>query len=196
MTDQRSARTGRRPGANDSRAVILHAALDQFAAHGYGSTTIRAVAAQARVDPALVMHFFGSKDQLFGAVLDQIADLPERVAQSLHGTPDGLARRLATVYLSGWESPDLGPSLRAVLRSASSSEAAAARVRDAIESRMLIQVTKDLPAETAARLPFAMAHLFGIATARYILQVTPVAELPLEELIETVTPGLDAVLRP
>ncbi|QOR70233.1 TetR family transcriptional regulator [Ruania alkalisoli] len=202
MTDQRSARTGRparsgrRPGANDTREQILRSALTLFSEHGYGGTTIRAVASDAAVDPALVMHFFGSKDQLFAAVLAQVDDLPARIGQSLQCEPEHLAHRLATFYLTGWESEEIGPVLRAVLRSASASEEAAHRLREAIEGHFLRDATAGMDPALAERLPFAMAHLFGIATARYVLQVGPVANLPLEELIEIVTPGLDAVLRP
>ena len=63
------ARTGRRPGPSTTRAAILDAARRRFASAGYDATSLRAIAADAGVDPAVLLHFFGSKQALFRAVV-------------------------------------------------------------------------------------------------------------------------------
>ena len=82
-----SSPRGRRPGAPDTRAEILASARALFADRGFGRTTIRAVAADAGVDPALVHHYFGTKDDLFVAALQ----LPGRPAGALAPVIDGRA---------------------------------------------------------------------------------------------------------
>ena len=74
---------GRRPGAPDTRAAVLAAARAAFAAKGFGGTTIRAVAADAGVDPALVHHYFGTKDDLFLAAMELPVD-PREVIGAGH----------------------------------------------------------------------------------------------------------------
>ena len=92
-------RTGRRPGGKDSRGAILKAAQRLFAERGYDATSVRAVAARARVDPALVLHFFGSKAELFAGSLQLPLD-PAEVEALLQGDRATLGRRLAEFYLN------------------------------------------------------------------------------------------------
>src|SRR5690242_14376813 len=100
------ARTGRRPGATVTREAILDAARRRFAEAGYDQTSIRAVAADAGVNPALVMQFFGSKEALFQAAVRWPFD-PIEVAPHLVGQGRaGLAERLARTFLTLWEAPD------------------------------------------------------------------------------------------
>src|SRR3954469_11292384 len=100
-----SSPRGRRPGAPDTRADILAAARALFADRGFGRTTIRAVASDAGVDPALVHHYFGTKDDLFVASLQLPVDPRERLAPALAGGPDGAAERILRVFLEVWDEP-------------------------------------------------------------------------------------------
>src|SRR5436190_21555417 len=98
-------RTGRRPGNQDTREAILTAARDAFAERGFDGASIRAIATTAGVDPALVHHYFGNKDQLFLAAIEapiNPAELLERVAA---GDPSDVGERLVHTFLSVWDSP-------------------------------------------------------------------------------------------
>ena len=117
MSQSRPSR-GRRPGAPDTRAEVLAAARESFAAKGFAGTTIRAVAASAGVDPALVHHYFGSKDDLFVAALALPVDPREVLAPVVALGPDGAGERLLRTFLTVWDDPDMQAPLLAVARSA------------------------------------------------------------------------------
>ena len=104
-------RSGRRPGDSGTRAAILEAAKDSFAASGYDATTIRGVARAAAVDPALVHHFFGTKEQLFGAAMELPVDPAVLVPALLAEGTDGLGERLVRMFLTD---AVLGPLARGV----------------------------------------------------------------------------------
>ena len=107
---------GRRPGSPDTRAAILEAARARFAEGGFRATTIRAVAADAGVDAALVHHYFGTKDDLFVAAMELPVDPRQLLAPVLAGGVDGAAERFLGVFLSVWDDPELQPALLAVAR--------------------------------------------------------------------------------
>ena len=111
------ATRGRRPGAPDTRAEVLAAARASFAEKGFRGTTIRAVAAAAGVDPALVHHYFGTKDDLFLAALEMPVDPRELLAPVMAQGPDGAGERLLRTFLSVWDDPEIQVRLLAVVRS-------------------------------------------------------------------------------
>ncbi len=90
-------RTGRRPGGPDTRADVLAAARTRFARVGYDNATIRAIATDADVDPALVHHYFGTKRDLFREAVAFPVDA-DRLLASIGDRPvDEGARQLARV---------------------------------------------------------------------------------------------------
>src|SRR5919106_4651682 len=115
------ARTGRRAGAVDTRSDILGAARRHFTANGYDGATIRGIASDAGVDPALVHHYFGAKDELFIAALDlpinPAAVIPRLLAEGV----DGLGERIVSTMLRLWDATDVNPLIM-VLRSLSGEE--------------------------------------------------------------------------
>src|SRR4051812_31356654 len=115
---------GRRAGSPQTREAILEAAIAAFAEHGYTGTTIRAVAKAAEVDPALVMHFFGSKDGLFAESIGSGALPLREMLDAVDGDLAGVGERLVSRYLELWEDPRTGAILLAILASAASSPAA------------------------------------------------------------------------
>jgi len=140
------SRTGRRAGDSGTRDRILEAARGRFAEHGFAGTTIRAVAADAGVDPALVHHFYGSKDDLFAAAVALPID-PNLLPAVVAGDPAGVGERFVRFYLGLWEDPTIGPTLLAVFRSAVSHDRAAALLREFVSARLLQRarpVTLDL----------------------------------------------------
>jgi AcrR family transcriptional regulator len=187
------ARSGRRPGASDSRASILAAAQRLFAERGYDATSVRAVASQARVDPALVLHFFGSKAELFASSLHLPLD-PEEIEALAQGDRRTSGRRLAEFYLRR-VFRDRRATVLSLLRSAVSNPEAAAMLRRAIQGTVIAALERVLPGEEAAlRGELCASQMMGLFLARHILGVEPLASEDDERLIEAVAPALQHYL--
>ena len=188
-------RTGRRRGPSGTREQILDAAREQFAQRGYAATTVRDVAAAARVDPALVFHFFGSKDGLFSASMELPIDFAPAVAELLSASPDDLGEALVRLYLGMWEDPATGRALRAIVRSAASSEPAADRLREFLQSGLIVRLAAALGRDRSdVRVTLTSAQLVGVAFARYVLCLGPLAELDLDEVVAWVAPSVHRYL--
>ena len=114
-------RTGRRAGTTSSRGAILETARKEFAAHGYGGTTTRAIAKAAGVDLALIHHFFLTKDGVFAAVAEGMFAVPDLLPTVLDGAPERSGERLVRAFVSHWEKPDVRIQVAAVLRSVTAS---------------------------------------------------------------------------
>ena len=188
-------RTGRRPGPSSTRAQILAAAAARFAAAGYDGTSLRQVAADAEVDPALVRRFFGTKEDLFTEMASAVID-PERVVASVAaGSPDEAGKRLLRYFLSLLgEVPQPGPVL-GLIRSAVTSEHAAGLLRRFLAERVLGQIAArfqtDRPELGAA---LAASQLVGLAVARYAVRLDPLANADPGDLAEWIGPVLQHYL--
>ena len=194
MSRTQPKRTGRRPGATDTREQIAAAAQSLFAELGYERTTFRRIAADAGVDPALVVHFYGSKEDLFRKVME----LPEAISDALvrvAEVPDEeKGRRFAELIVAALENPATRPVVLGRIRSASSHPEAAALVRETVTrdlSRLTNAITDDRP-ETRAVL--IGAHVVGLALARYIVRVEPLASLPAPEVVDLIAPTFQRYL--
>jgi len=189
------ARPGRRPGASGTRDAILLAARERFAEVGYDRATIRAIAVQAGVDPALVMHFFGSKQQLFLAAMELTINPAEAIPALLGDGLDGLGERLARFYLQMWEQPETRDGLAGIMRSAFSHEDAAALLRAFLGSEVFGRLAPSIDGEDAElRVALAGSHLVGIAVARYVVKVEPLASADPETVIAAVGPTIQRYL--
>src|SRR5947199_6865393 len=113
-----SRRTGRRPGRADTREAIAQAAREQFAEAGYDRATMRKIAAAAAVDPALVVHFFGSKEALFREVTALPAALSDAMVRLTEGDYATVGRRVAGLVVGALENPATRTIVLARLRSA------------------------------------------------------------------------------
>ena len=190
------ARTGRRPGPTATREAILAAARRQFAEAGYERTSIRGVAADAGVDAALVVHFFGSKEQLFRAAVSWPFDPAELAPQLLGPGATGLGERLARAFLTMWDDPETSPRLLALLRSAMTNESFARLLREFVVTQLfrhLMEVVEGPDRELREEL--AAAHLLGIAILRVVLRVEPLASASIDQLVAQVGPTLDRYLQ-
>lgn len=193
MLNSARPRSGRRPGASDSRAAILKAAQRLFADRGYDATSVRAVASAARVDPALVLHFFGSKAELFASSLQLPLD-PREIESLLQGEAKDLGRRLAEFYFHR-VFRDRRATVFSLLRSAVSNPEAAAMLRRAIEATAIAALERLVPGEEAAlRGELCASHMMGLFLARHILGVEPIASEDDERLIEAIAPALQHYL--
>jgi len=181
-------RSGRRPGTSDSREKILAAARSHFASDGYDGATIRDIAASARVDPSLVLHFFGSKEHLFVATMQFPEDPREFVPALVAQGVDGLGERLASFFLETWDAPRGRPFI-ALLRSVTSSEKAAAMMRQFVAREILSRVAGALDLDQPKlRAALAASHLIGLALLRYVIKLEPIASADPRGLARTVGP--------
>jgi AcrR family transcriptional regulator len=186
---------GRRPGGPDTRGQILDAARESFADRGYGGTTIRAVAAAAGVDPALVHHYFGSKDDLFLAALQMPIDPREIVPRVFADGVDGAAERLLRLFLSVWDDPEKRLPLVALVRSGLSDQSPLNPLRDAIFRLIFASLREVLPAEDADRRTTLVAsQMLGLIVGRYVLRLEPLASMPADEVVGWIAPTLQRYL--
>ncbi|SEC30394.1 DNA-binding transcriptional regulator, AcrR family [Nocardioides exalbidus] len=185
---------GRRPGAPDTRAEVLTAARASFAEKGFRGTTIRAVAASAGVDPALVHHYFGTKDDLFVAALQIPVDPREVLAPVVAAGPDGAGERLLRTFLRVWDDPAVQPGLLAMVRSLITDDNGGL-VRDAFIPVVVGPVLTGLVADRPeVRIPLVASQLMGLIVARYVVALPPLAAMPADDLVARVGPTLQHYL--
>jgi AcrR family transcriptional regulator len=203
VTDNGSAparpRRGRRPGTSGSRQAILDAARARFAKDGYALTTIRGIAADAGVDAALVMQFFGSKDELFAAVMSITPHAVARVTSAFDGPVENLGERLTRAYLDVWEGePEDSESLLAVLRRAVASEQAAAQLREFVQVRLMESISPQLAddPDMLERLAVASSMLIGVIVGRRIIQIPSLASESADALTARLAPAIQIILTP
>ncbi|MDX6740684.1 TetR family transcriptional regulator [Actinocorallia sp. A-T 12471] len=192
-------RRGRRPGQTETRQAVLNAARARFSTDGFTATTIRAIAADAGVDAALVMQFFKSKDELFGAVMSVPPAALERMTDAWQGPRDGIGERVTRALLEAFENDaEASEPLLAMLRGAIAKEQAAAQLRDFLEARLMKGAQAHLrdDADTRLRVGVASAMLVGIIVARSVVRVPTVADEPLDTIITTTAPALQTLLAP
>ncbi|GAA2467135.1 TetR/AcrR family transcriptional regulator [Winogradskya humida] len=189
-------RSGRRPGNQDTRQSILESARTVFAEQGFDKGSIRAIATQAEVDPALVHHYFGTKEKLFLATMDAPVDPGSLVTEALDGPRDEAGVRLVRLVLSVWDSP-AGVAALAMLRSAMSNEWAARLLREFVVTQILRRAVAQLgidEREAPLRSALVATQIAGLAVVRYVLKVEPVASAPAEQLVATVGPNVQRYL--
>lgn len=188
-------RSGRRRGDSGTRRAIEQAALSHFAARGFAGATVRAIAADAGVDPALIMHFFGSKQGLFRAVLSPPDTVLEQVVEVTEGPRQALSEGLAALMVTTLNDPELSGRFEALLRTAASDPAAAAALREQITDRLMRPVAEALPAADAdLRANLVGATMGGLVLARQILAIDPLASVDPQTLTRILAAGLQAYL--
>jgi AcrR family transcriptional regulator len=188
--------TGRRPGNPDTREAVLAAARAAFADRGFDGASIRGIATAAGVDPALVHHYFGSKDKLFLAAVQAPADPEDLLPEVLAGGRDELGRNLLEMFLRVWDGPAQAGGL-ALVRSAVGSEWTAKLLREFLVARVLRRVVGTLgypPAERDARGALVGSQLIGLVMARYVLRLEPIASASRDSLVEAYAPTLQRYL--
>jgi AcrR family transcriptional regulator len=194
VTVSSGKRSGRRPGPTQTRDAIVRAARSQFAELGYDRASIRKIAGEAGVDPALVIRFYGSKDELFR----QVMALPPAAAEALERLADEpretIGHRFAELVVGLLENPETRPIVLGRIRSAVSHPDAAALVRETVTrdvGRLTAALTDDEP---EVRAVLAGAHLVGLATARYVVRVEPLASMRAADVVEYAAPTFQRYL--
>jgi len=188
------ARTGRRPGSGGTRDKILAAARSHFAEVGFERATIRGIAAAAKVDPKLILHYFESKEGIFLAAVDFPFDPAVAIPPLLEPGLDGLGPRLVRFFLETWESPAGSPML-ALIRSVVSSERAATLLRGFVTREVLARLARILELDQPhLRATLVGSQLVGLAMLRYVVKVEPLASAPVARVAAWIGPTLQRYL--
>lgn len=188
-------RGGRRPGTSGTREAIAQAARRSFGELGYERATIRAIASEAGVDPALVLHFFGSKQQLFLAVMDLPFPPEEVLPQILAGERDGVGERFARFIVDVLDDARARSVLTGMVRAAASEPEAARMLRELISRRVFAAITESLDVDDAElRATLVGSQVVGLVVARHIVGVEPLASLDSDRLIAAIAPNLQRYL--
>jgi AcrR family transcriptional regulator len=175
---------------------VLAAARATFAERGFDGATIRSIAAAAAVDPALVHHYFGSKDQLFLAAVEAPADPDELLPEVLAADRGALGEAVVRMALRVWDGP-AQPAGLALLRSAVGNEWTAKLLREFLVSKVLRRVVSSLgfdPDERAARASLVASQLVGLVMARYVLRLEPLASATPDWVVRAVGPTMQRYL--
>jgi AcrR family transcriptional regulator len=175
-----------------ARDAILTAARRRFTEEGYERTTIRTVAADAGIDPSMVMRYYGSKDGLFSAAVDVDLHLPHLIDVPSHELGAVVARHFVELWESDWGQG----TLLILIRSAASHPEAADRVRAVFTEQVIPLVRKATGdrADADVRAGLLSTHLLGTALCRYILRLPPVVTMDADALVAAMAPVLQHCL--
>jgi AcrR family transcriptional regulator len=187
VTDKR--RPGRRPGSADTRGEILTAARRVFAEKGFDKATVRGIAREAQVDPALVHHYFDTKEGMFAAAMELPINPQQILPVLLDGPREEIGERLVRTILRLTADEKTRAPVLALLRSAMSNEQAVGMVREFFTSALLYQVADRLEVPQL-RVEAAFAQMLGIVLARYVLKLEPLASAGHDELVEILAPTI------
>jgi AcrR family transcriptional regulator len=189
-------RSGRRPGNQDTKQSILESARTAFAEVGYDKASVRAIATAAQVDPALVHHYFGTKEKLFLAAMNSPIDPAEQIPKAMAGPREQAGERLVALVLSVWDSP-AGTAAVALMRSALSNEWTARLMREFVVTQVLRRAIAELDIdekEAPVRAALVATQIAGLAMVRYVIKVEPVASAPPEQLVAAIGPSVQRYL--
>ena len=197
---------GRRPGESRTREAILDAARKRFGEHGYDAATIRGIARDADVDPALVHHFYGTKERLFVAAMSLPVVPSEIITVVLNAERDRLGAEfsarigeiLIDTMLQAWEVADIRTAFIGLLRSAATTDQGAAMLREFVTSTILASLTQvaGLGDDTEGRLRATLvaSQVVGLGFARYVLGLEPLASATAEDLVAAIGPTIQRYL--
>jgi AcrR family transcriptional regulator len=183
---QFAKKRGPRRDGVQAREAILAAAREQFAAQGYGGATMRGIARAAGVDPALVPYYFGSKSGLFVESLRLPVSPADAIDALLAEGRADFGVRLVTRFLEVWDNPVSGEPVIAVLRSATSQPEL---MREFIQRQIVPRLAGVIEGPQAELRATAVAsQMLGLALARYVLRLEPIASAPPEEIVGLIGP--------
>jgi AcrR family transcriptional regulator len=186
---------GRRPAGAQTRAAIAEAARRQFSELGYRDTTLRSVAGEAGVDHRLVLHYFGSKQRLFIESIEFPVD-PEALLARIFKQGDGdVAGLAAEAFVSVLEEPTTRQMAIALIRAAASEPEAAELIRQILTERLLLPLAQRVGGkQSRLRASFCASQFVGLAMARYVVGVEPLASMPGEQVVKALTPVFEHYL--
>lgn len=183
------------PGPRDERGVlaarIVAAARVEFAEHGWAGTTIRAIARAADVDPALVYHYFGSKEKLLDAATNPPQMWLDDVAKVWVTPVEQLGAAVLELMLASWDDEEIGPTLHAILQTAAHEPTTREKLRRVVAGSLMgvaqLGVDED---ERLVRSGLIASQTIGLALMRYVWKIEPLASMTNEEMLAAITPNL------
>jgi AcrR family transcriptional regulator len=188
MKQASEKKRGPRQDGVQARQAILDAARKQFSEQGYEGATMRAVARDAGVDPALVSYYFGSKSGLFVESLRLPINPADAIAAVVADGTEDLGARLVTRFLQVWDNPVSGDPIVRVLRSGASRPEL---LREFIERQIVPRFAQAIGGPDAdLRATAIVSQMLGLAFARYVLRVEPLASAPPDEVVALVAPNI------
>jgi AcrR family transcriptional regulator len=184
-----------KPGPRDERGVlsgrILGVARQEFSTRGFAGTSVRAVARGAGVDPALVYHYYGSKDGLLRACIEPPPTMLERIAAAWGAPREQLGAALVRVTLANWTDPDSSSFLRTLLLTAAHHDQTRERLREVVSRQLMgpahIGVGEE---DSRARASLIASQLLGLGLTRYVWRVEPLAGMEDEDVVAAVAPAI------
>ncbi|SFK52820.1 transcriptional regulator, TetR family [Streptosporangium canum] len=186
-------RPGRRPGAADTRGQILAAARETFSEKGFDKATIRGIARQAGVDPALVHHYFASKEGMFVAAMELPVNPDEVIPTIMNGPRAEIGERLTRFVLTMTSEAEARQPVLALVRTAMTNDQVVSMVREFLTHALVNRVAAELGIPPI-RMEAAFAQLFGVVLMRYVVKLEPLASAGIEELVELLAPTVQRYL--
>jgi AcrR family transcriptional regulator len=199
MGSQPAEKRASTPGPRDERGVlaarILAEARASFAKHGYAGTTVRAVARAADVDPALVYHYYGSKESLLDAATTLPPSFLDQIVTAWQTPPGQLGEQLARLMLQNWQDPGHEPTLRAVVQIAGNEPAIRDKLSHIIERSLMGPSAQALEeGERALRSSLIASQLMGLAFMRFIWKIEPLATMDDDDVVAAIAPTIQRYL--
>jgi AcrR family transcriptional regulator len=188
-------RRGRRAAGEDTRAALIAAAREVFVEKGYDGATVRAIAAKAGVDAAMVNHWFGGKEGLFAqSVLQLPFDPSEILKRLLDGPVEQAGERIIRTFVTVWDATG-GGTFAALIRSVTSQQ----EVANALKSFFVNAIFKNLLTEIGAeqrelRATLCATQMVGLGIVRYVVRFEPLASTDLETVVKAIGPNLQRYL--
>ncbi|MBA4084095.1 MAG: TetR/AcrR family transcriptional regulator [Kytococcus sp.] len=190
---------GRRPGERDTRADILVAARGLFATRGFDGTSVRAVAREAEVDPALVHHYFAGKASLFAEVVGVPPGFEDEIVAAVEGPREGAGERIVRTFLGVWDSPQGRAHFQAMIGAVATHEGAARLLQDFVVRTVFVRIAANFAdGEDVDELAVAAvgAQMVGLGMLRYVVRLPAMVEADPEDLVAVVGPAVQRLLAP
>jgi AcrR family transcriptional regulator len=188
-------RRGPKAARGEIAERILTAARTSFATRGYAGTTVRDVAAAARVDHALVTYYFTSKAGLLAAAMQPPVGFVEDAMRASAAPLRHRGRALTENMLTQWETPGPAEVLRSIILTAAHEPAALQRLRGVFTGSLLAAVAGHLDDdERTLRAGLVASQLIGVAMARYVWRVGALAELDRDQVVRYIAPAIQRYL--
>jgi AcrR family transcriptional regulator len=190
-------RRGRPAGTSGLKDRIVHIAAERFRSQGYAGTSLRSIAREAAVDPALLNYHFGSKHGLFVAAMELGLD-PAHVLAEVIDQPAPtvqLARDLLDRTVAAWEGSGRAAESMAALHSSLGSDDGRRALREFLEREILGQIAERIGGAHARQRAAPVAVVMaGLVFSRYVLQLEPLASMSRRGVVDLLTPVLVTAL--
>jgi AcrR family transcriptional regulator len=190
-TDKTTRRRGRRPGGTDTREALVAAAREVFIEQGYDGATVRSIAARAGVDAAMVNHWFGGKEGLFGEAVLKLPFNPQDIVDILLAAePDALGDTIVHTFLTRWDATG-GGVFTALIRSVASHDEATLLLKDFFMKHVFKQVIGNLaPDDYEFRATLVATQVIGMGMVRYVARFEPFASADQDTLAAAIAPTI------